>query len=91
MNLNYISPVIINGEEVVEDVASDNNKWVPSTVIYEVGSAPQIGAMDRFTLEHGTFTTKPVILYHKDGYFVIIFVNEGERDRVLCLGPHYIM
>lgn len=40
MNLNYISPVIINGEEVVEDVASDNNKWVPSTVIYEVGSAP---------------------------------------------------
>ncbi|KAK6803541.1 hypothetical protein RDI58_001325 [Solanum bulbocastanum] len=31
----------------------------------------------------GTFIIKPVILYHKDGYFVVRFANEGERDMVL--------
>ncbi|TMW87880.1 hypothetical protein EJD97_019360, partial [Solanum chilense] len=74
-----------------EDVKSDNEKWVSSIVVYVVGSAPSIGATERFILETGIFTTKPVILYHKDGYFVIRFANEGERDKVLCSGPHYMM
>ncbi|KAG5632243.1 hypothetical protein H5410_003960 [Solanum commersonii] len=38
MNLNYISPVIIDGEKVVkileEDVARDNEKWASSIVVY---------------------------------------------------------
>ncbi|KAK4737685.1 hypothetical protein R3W88_001382 [Solanum pinnatisectum] len=95
MNLKYTSPIIIDGEKIVEileeDVARDNEKWAPSIVIYVVGTAPSIGAMERFILEQGTFTNKPVILYHKDGYFVVRFANEGERDMVLCSGPHYLM
>ncbi|KAH0644894.1 hypothetical protein KY284_032778 [Solanum tuberosum] len=47
--------------------------------------------MKRFVLEKGTFTIKPVILYHKDGYFVVRFTNEEKRDRVLCSGPHFLM
>ncbi|KAH0730226.1 hypothetical protein KY285_001164 [Solanum tuberosum] len=42
MNLNYISPVIIDGEKVVkileEDVARDNEKWASSIVVYVVGT-----------------------------------------------------
>ncbi|KAK4713550.1 hypothetical protein R3W88_019457 [Solanum pinnatisectum] len=95
MNLKYTSPVIIDGEKIVEileeDVARDNEKWAPSIVIYVVGTAPSIGAMERFILEQGTFTIKPVILYHKDGYFVVRFANERERDMVLCSGFHYLM
>ncbi|KAH0674851.1 hypothetical protein KY284_025938 [Solanum tuberosum] len=95
MNLNYILPAIIEGEKVVEileeDVARDNAKWVPSIVVYVVGIAPSIGAMERFISEQGTFTIKPIILYHKDGYFVVRFANEEERDKVLCSGPHYLM
>lgn len=95
MNLNSISPVIIDRQKVMkileEDVKIDNEKWVLSIVVYVVGSAPSIGATERFILETGTFTTKHVILYHKQCYFVIRFANEGERDRVLCSGPHYMM
>ncbi|KAK6780222.1 hypothetical protein RDI58_022406 [Solanum bulbocastanum] len=95
MNLKYTSPVIIDREKIVEileeDVARDDEKWAPSIVIYVVGTAPSIGAMERFILEQGTFTIKPVILYHKDGYFVVRFANEGERNMVLCSGPQYLM
>ncbi|KAK6789941.1 hypothetical protein RDI58_013741 [Solanum bulbocastanum] len=47
--------------------------------------------MERFILAQGVFSTKPVILVHIDGYFVVRFANEGERDMVLCSGPHYLM
>ncbi|KAK4737473.1 hypothetical protein R3W88_001170 [Solanum pinnatisectum] len=47
--------------------------------------------MERFILEQGTFTIKPVTLYYKDEYYVVGFANEEERDRVLCSGPYYLM
>ncbi|KAH0705837.1 hypothetical protein KY285_010369 [Solanum tuberosum] len=95
MNLNYITPVIVDGEKVVEilpeDVAQDNEKWAPSIVVYMVGTASSIGAMERFIMVQVTFSTKPIILYHIDGYFVVRFTNEEERDMVLCLGPHQLL
>ncbi|KAK4718005.1 hypothetical protein R3W88_016343 [Solanum pinnatisectum] len=46
MNLNYIPPIIIDEEKVVEifeeDVAIDNEKWAPSTVVYVVSTAPSL-------------------------------------------------
>jgi len=46
MNLNYILPVIIDEEKVVEifeeDVARDNEKWSLSIVVYVVGTAPSL-------------------------------------------------
>ncbi|KAK4713158.1 hypothetical protein R3W88_019065 [Solanum pinnatisectum] len=47
--------------------------------------------MERFIIEQGPFSTKPVVLYHSDGYFVVRFANEEERDKVLCAGPHYLL
>ncbi|KAH0745961.1 hypothetical protein KY285_007618 [Solanum tuberosum] len=95
MNLNYIPPVIVDGEKVVEilleDVAQDNEKWAQSIVVYVVGTAPIIVAMERFLMGQGTFSTKPVILYHVDRYFVVRFANEEERDKVLCSGPHHLL
>ncbi|KAK4718353.1 hypothetical protein R3W88_016691 [Solanum pinnatisectum] len=85
MNLNYIAPIIVEGEKVVEimpeDVAEDDMKWAPSVVVYAVGVIPSIGAMEWFIIEQGPFSTKPVVLYHSDGYFVVRFANEEERDK----------
>ncbi|KAG5572056.1 hypothetical protein H5410_061822 [Solanum commersonii] len=85
----------VDGEKVVEifpeDIAQDNEKWVPSIVVYMVGTASSIGALERFIMVQETFSTKPIILYHIDGYFVVRFANEEERDMVLCLGPHQLL
>ncbi|WMV45432.1 hypothetical protein MTR67_038817 [Solanum verrucosum] len=95
MNLNYIPPVIVDGEKIMEilpeDVAQDDEKWAPSLVVYVVGTTPSIGAMERFIMGQGKFSTKPIILYHIDGYFVVRFANEEERDMVLCSGPHHFL
>ncbi|KAH0644840.1 hypothetical protein KY284_032724 [Solanum tuberosum] len=81
MNLNYIAPIIVEGEKVVEilpeDVAKDDMKWAPSMVVYVVGVTPSIG--------------KPMVLYHSDEYFIVRFANEEERDKVLCARPHYLL
>ncbi|KAH0682845.1 hypothetical protein KY289_020597 [Solanum tuberosum] len=95
MNLNYIPLVIVDGEKIVEilpeDVTQDDEKWAPSLVVYVVGTSPSIGAMERFIMGQGNFSTKPIILYHIDGYFVVRFANEEERDMVLCSGPHHLL
>ncbi|KAG5575831.1 hypothetical protein H5410_055965 [Solanum commersonii] len=89
------SSATVDGEKVVEilpkDVAQDNEKWAQSIVVYVVGTDPTIGAMERFIMGQGTFSTKPIILYHVDGYFVVRFANEEERDKVLCSGPHHLL
>lgn len=59
--------------------------------MYVVGISPSIGAMERFILAQGIFTSKPVVLYHTDGYFIVRFVNEDERGVVLCSRPHYLL
>ncbi|KAH0661616.1 hypothetical protein KY284_026547 [Solanum tuberosum] len=95
MNLTYIAPIIVEREKVVEilaeDITQDEVKWKPSVVVYVVGTTPSIGAMKRFILSQGNFSSKPVVLYHADGYFVVMFANEEERDRVLCSGPHCLL
>lgn len=94
MNLTYI-PIIVEGEKVVqillEDVKEDENKWKNALVVYVIGTTPSIGAMKRFITSQGTYTTKPEILYHVDGYFVIKFGKEEEKEKVLCAGPQYLM
>ncbi|KAK4734210.1 hypothetical protein R3W88_008471 [Solanum pinnatisectum] len=95
MNLNYIAPIIVEGEKVVEilpeDVPKDDMKWAPSVVVYAVGVTQSIGAMKRFIVGQGSFSVKPMVLYHSNGYFVVRFANEEERDKVLCAGPHYLL
>ncbi|KAH0725212.1 hypothetical protein KY284_001077 [Solanum tuberosum] len=76
---------------MTEDVAQDNDKWAPSIVVYVVGTTPSIGAVERFILGQGTFSAKPVILNHKDGYFALRFTNKEERDMVPCSGTHYLV
>ncbi|KAH0658802.1 hypothetical protein KY285_027348 [Solanum tuberosum] len=71
--------------------AQEDKKWAPSMVVYVVGAIPSIGAMERFIVAQRSFSAKPVVLYHSDGYFVVRFANEEERDKVLCAGPHYFL
>lgn len=32
--------------------------------------------------------SKPTIFLHDDGYFIIKFANEVDKNVVLCVGPH---
>nr|XP_009759342.1 PREDICTED: uncharacterized protein LOC104211900 [Nicotiana sylvestris] len=94
MNLQFIAPIIQNGEKIVqldpEDVEQENEKWRSVIVLYVIRDSPTIGAMERFLSSVGKFSVKPQIFYHNDDYFVIRFSNLEERDQVLYSGPHTV-
>ena len=78
-------------EILAEDLAEDDVKWKPSMVVYVVSTTPSIQAMERFIPSQGKFSSKPVVLYHVHGYFVVRIANEEETDTVLSSGPHYLL
>ncbi|XP_070036989.1 uncharacterized protein [Nicotiana tomentosiformis] len=83
---------IFDGEIVVQleedDVAAETEKWNLSLVAYVVGNTPSIGAMERFIANQWNFVTKPKVLLHNDGYFVIRFASAKDRNAVLFFGPY---
>lgn len=57
---------------------------------YVVGDTPTVGSLERFIATQWNFISKPKVLYHDDGYFVIWFYSMEDRDAVLYSGPHTI-
>ncbi|XP_019246473.1 PREDICTED: uncharacterized protein LOC109226128 [Nicotiana attenuata] len=55
--------------------------------MYVVGDTPSIGAIERFIASQWNFVSKPKVYYHNDGFFVVRFKNEEERNEVLYSGP----
>ncbi|XP_019267318.1 PREDICTED: uncharacterized protein LOC109244650 [Nicotiana attenuata] len=94
MNLQFIAPIVQNGEKMVkleaDDVEQETEKWKNAIVIYVIGESPSIGAMDRFVNSMGKYSAKPQIYYHNEDYFIIRFSSIEERDQVLYSGPHTI-
>ncbi|XP_019241918.1 PREDICTED: geranylgeranyl transferase type-2 subunit beta 1-like [Nicotiana attenuata] len=75
MNLQFIAPIVQNGEKMVkleaEDVEQETEKWKNAIVIYVIGESPSIGAMDRFVNSMGKYSTRPQIYYNNEDYFII--------------------
>ncbi|XP_060200097.1 uncharacterized protein LOC132628318 [Lycium barbarum] len=94
MSLTFIPPKITEGEKIVElvqeDVVCETLKWKAATVVYMVLDPQHLGAMERFIMAQGDLENKPKVYYHNDGYFVVRFAKEEERDMVMCVGPHML-
>ncbi|XP_075083608.1 uncharacterized protein LOC142167344 [Nicotiana tabacum] len=94
MDLQYIVPMIKDGEKIVqsdlEDVEQENEKWNTTLVLYVIGNSLSIGAMERFLNSVGKYSMKPQIYYYNEDYFVIRFANLEERNQVMYTGPHTI-
>ncbi|KAH6817721.1 hypothetical protein C2S51_001324 [Perilla frutescens var. frutescens] len=85
MKLDYIAPVLKNGIPVAcldkIDVELEAKKWNSAVIMYVIGSL----------LQFDISILNPQIFYHADGYFIVRFQNEKERDLILAAGPHTIV
>lgn len=76
MNLQFVEPVIIEGERVAqfqsEEIAKEIAMWQQTVIMYIVGESPSIGAITRFVGTNWNFTAKPHIYYHNDSYFMML-------------------
>ncbi|XP_009767593.1 uncharacterized protein [Nicotiana sylvestris] len=91
MRLSFVAPVIQNGEKIVElqneEIEKEAEKWKTSVIMYVVGVTPSIRAIERFIASQWNFVAKPKVYHHNDGFFVVRFKNEEERNEVLYSGP----
>nr|XP_009788258.1 PREDICTED: uncharacterized protein LOC104236092 [Nicotiana sylvestris] len=71
-----------------EDIAEENQKWNPAIVLYVVGNTPTIGTIERFIVGQWSKIRKPKVLFHNDGYFIILMNSYEDRDDVLMNGPY---
>ncbi|XP_019235098.1 PREDICTED: uncharacterized protein LOC109215480 [Nicotiana attenuata] len=94
MDLSYIPPTISEDGVIVElsqeDIDSEVDKWKYAVIMYVIGGTPTIGAMERFIAGQGSFSVKPKVYYHNEGYFVVNFASLEERNLVMYSGPHMI-
>ncbi|XP_060170803.1 uncharacterized protein LOC132601755 [Lycium barbarum] len=59
-------------------------------ILYVVGDSPSIGTITRFIGANWRFSYKPRIYYHNDGYFVVLFNSNADKEEMLFSGPHTI-
>ncbi|XP_070022733.1 uncharacterized protein [Nicotiana sylvestris] len=94
MNLNYIPPLMKDGEVVVqlmeEDIVEENEKWNRAVILYVVGNTPSIGAIERFINNQWASVQKPKVLFHNEGYFIVLLSTNQEKERVLMNDPYTI-
>uniref|UniRef100_A0A0V0H2Y5 Putative ovule protein n=1 Tax=Solanum chacoense TaxID=4108 RepID=A0A0V0H2Y5_SOLCH len=94
MSLNFVEPIIWDGEKIIElskvEIEKENAKWKQAMILYVVGDCPSIRALERFIATTWNFVSKPKIFYHNDGYFVIQLNSIEDRDEVLLSGPYTI-
>nr|XP_009803445.1 PREDICTED: uncharacterized protein LOC104248817 [Nicotiana sylvestris] len=94
MDLSYIPPTMVEDEIIVEliqeDIDSEVSKWKYMVIVYVIGGSLTIGAMERFIAGQGSFSVKPKVYYHNEGYFVVNFLSLEERNMVMYSGPHML-
>ncbi|XP_056697757.1 uncharacterized protein [Spinacia oleracea] len=63
-------------------------KWEAAIIMYVVGERPSIVVVIRFIEREWNVGSKPQVLLHEDGYFVIRFALKKEKEAILMVGPH---
>ncbi|KAG5620014.1 hypothetical protein H5410_005232 [Solanum commersonii] len=92
MGLNYINPIMRNGEQVIElkkeEIEKSTEEWKQALILYIVGESPTIAAIERCIALQVNTVSKPKVYYHNDGYFLVRLANLDDRNEVLYSGPH---
>lgn len=92
MGLKFIAPVVMNGVPVAKldknEVSKLSEIWINSIIVYVIGQSPTITAMTAYIRSHWNVSIDPKIFKHEKGYFVVKLESRGERDAILCVGPH---
>lgn len=94
MNINYVAPIVKNGEKVIElskeEVNRATEEWKQALILYVVGESPTMAAIERYIALQMNTVSKPKVYYHSDDYFLVKFVSMDDRNELLYSGPHML-
>lgn len=89
--LSFIAPTISDGVVVaiLDKTNMDKmaNEWDATIIMYVVRDLPSIGVVMCFIVKEWSHVSKPQVLLHDEGYFVVRFATKKERDAMVIAGP----
>ncbi|XP_058732579.1 uncharacterized protein LOC131604108 [Vicia villosa] len=86
--------MVIDGEIEVQieekDVVSERQFWGNTLIMYALGEPLSMNAVKKFMMNTWNFVSLPELYYNEEGYFMIKFHSQADKDAVLIRGSYTI-
>lgn len=94
LSIEYHAPKYVDGVEEVEivpeDIMSELQFWEDTVIMYVLGRDLSMNAVKQFMIRYWNFVKLPELFYHDDGYFLMKFQCNKEKEMVLMRSPYSI-
>ncbi|CAK8544926.1 unnamed protein product [Lathyrus sativus] len=94
MAIEYVAPKLINGMIKIdieqEDIETEIQFWDNALILYVVGNDLSMNTVKNFMQRMWNFVKMPDLYYHDDGYFLIRFISQEDKEAVMMKGPYMI-
>ncbi|KAI5382050.1 hypothetical protein KIW84_UN0211 [Lathyrus oleraceus] len=94
VNMEYTPPTIVDGEVEVKieesDVEEELEFWANSIILFALGESLSMNAVKKFMEKNWNSVSLPELYYNEEGYFIVRFRNQEDREHVLAQGPYFI-
>lgn len=94
MNLGYVAPLLKDGKPTaklsVSEIEKESAKWKNAIILYVIGEEPTIAYLKVFLKKQCGILGEFVIYYHNEGYFLVRFEKNSDKDRMMYEGPYML-
>lgn len=91
MQLRYVHPTLKQGVPTAKlcksEVEKESAKWKTAIILYVIGDTPTINYLNNFLHKQCEVSGQFDIFYHNEGYFVVRFELQRDKDNLLGDGP----
>ncbi|CAK8577790.1 unnamed protein product [Lathyrus sativus] len=94
MAVDFVAPNIVNGEiEILiedTDVVEKLEFWDNASILFALGQNLSMNAVRIFMEKTWNFVAMPELYYNDEGYFVLRFKNNEDKEKIMEQGPYFI-
>lgn len=90
----FVAPMVMNGVKEVEieleDVEAEIQYWDNALIMYAIGGNLSMHAVKNYMRKMWSFMQIPQMFYNEEGYFIMKFKSDEDRDEVMMKGLYTI-
>ncbi|CAK8568835.1 unnamed protein product [Lathyrus sativus] len=94
LTMEYVAPKVVNGMIEIdieqEDIETEIHFWDNALILYVVGGDLSMNMVKNFMQRMWNFVRIPDLYYHDDGYFLLRFNSQKDKETVMMKGPYTI-
>ncbi|XP_058752173.1 uncharacterized protein LOC131625319 [Vicia villosa] len=90
--MEFIAPKLVDGEIEIEieekDIESELIYWDSALILYVLGGEVSLNMLKHYMERMWNFVQLPEMVYHEEGYFILKFRTQSDKEEVLMKGPY---